>query len=293
MINKESDIMIDKICRCCMCENEDMQNMFEKNNEEGAHDSNTLLSEMLVLVASIEVVSGDGLPSNLCKGCNEKLKSAYEFRKLCQKSDTTLRDLTQDNKSNVRQEEDIVVHPDVHDDVFDEDNVPLLERGVKRKRGRPRKKENTNLSCNFCQKILQTQKGLRVHLRSHTGEKLKYCLFCDAKYTRTNHLIRHLGTHDKPGLKHPCENCDKTFDAAAELFRHSKVHEEVLDETAKEQHIKTEEEDIKPEIDEPALIGHQAVGTLEEENAAGNRLLFVFLNKSDCTIRKFYTNCSF
>lgn len=55
MINKESDIMIDKICRCCMCENEDMQNMFEKNNEEGAHDSNTLLSEMLVLVASIEV----------------------------------------------------------------------------------------------------------------------------------------------------------------------------------------------------------------------------------------------
>lgn len=105
------------------------------------------------------------MPSNLCKGCNEKLKSAYEFRKLCQKSDTTLRDLTQDNKSNVRQEEDIVVHPDVHDDVFDEDNVPLLERGVKRKRGRPRKKENTNLSCNFCQKILQTQKGLRVHLR--------------------------------------------------------------------------------------------------------------------------------
>ncbi|XP_050501833.1 zinc finger protein 852-like [Diabrotica virgifera virgifera] len=169
MINKESEVVVEKICRCCMCENENMHNMFEKKNEENEEDSSTLLSDMLVACASIEVSSGDGLPTSLCRGCEDKLKSAYEFRKLCQKSDTTLRDLTQDSKKGIRQEEDIVVQPDLHNDVFDvedEDNIPLIERGVKRKRGRPRKKD-IELTCNVCHKILQTPKGLRVHLRSH------------------------------------------------------------------------------------------------------------------------------
>ncbi|CAG9865144.1 unnamed protein product [Phyllotreta striolata] len=289
MINKESDLMIDKICRCCMCENEDMQNMFEKKSDEGTDDCNALLSDMLAACASVEVSSGDGLPSNLCKNCEEKLKSAYEFRRLCQKTDTTLRDLTQDTKKNVRQEEDIIVQPDVHDDVFDdEDNVPLLERG-KKKRGRPRKKPTDNLTCTFCHKVLQTQKGLRVHLRSvtttthysiklhsfrrsHTGEKLKYCLFCDAKYTRTNHLIRHISTHDKPGLKHPCESCDKTFESASELYRHSGDHSDLVDDEdiVKEHDIKGEpDREIKREADEPMLVGHQMVDKTDEANEQG------------------------
>ncbi|XP_057665944.1 zinc finger protein 420-like isoform X1 [Diorhabda carinulata] len=247
MINKESGLIIDKICRCCMCENENMLNMFEQKSEDEAEDSTTLLSDMLVACASIEVSSGDGLPNKLCKGCEEKLKSAYEFRKLCQKSDSTLKDLTQDTKKGIRQEEDIVVQPDLHDDVFveDEDNVPLLERGVKRKRGRPRKKDVENLTCQFCNIVLQTKKGLRIHLRSHAGEKIQQCLFCDAKYSRTNHLLRHINTHNKPGLIHSCESCDKTFAEAAVLYHHSKEHEET-EHSLRVKEIKIEK-DIKTE----------------------------------------------
>lgn len=253
MINKESEFIIDKICRCCMCENENMLNMFEQKNEDEAEDSTTttLLSDMLVACASIEVSSGDGLPNKLCKGCEEKLKSAYEFRKLCQKSDSTLKDLTQDTKKGIRKEEDIVVHPDLLGDVFveDEDNVPLIERGIKRKRGRPRKKDVENLTCQFCNVVLQTQKGLRIHLRSHTGEKILQCLFCDAKYSRTNHLLRHINTHNKPGLIHSCESCDKTFTEAAALYHHNKEHEEI-EHSIKEKEIKIEREikTEKPEL---------------------------------------------
>lgn len=185
------------------------------------------------------------MPYNVCDTCEGKLNAAYEFRQQCQKSDSALRDLvTTESKANIAKQEDIVIQPDVHDDMFDdEDDLPLIQRNVKRKRGRPKKKQDDNFACTFCHKVLHTKKGLRVHLRAHTGEKMRHCLFCDAKYTRTNHLIRHINTHDKPGLTHPCENCDKTFTAAAELYKHSREHEEKEDDD-----IKQEEVEIKNEM---------------------------------------------
>ncbi|KAJ8960781.1 hypothetical protein NQ318_020075 [Aromia moschata] len=250
MINKELGLIIDKICRCCMCENDNMHNMFE-NKEATVSSSSVLLSEMFTACASVEVAFGDGLPYNLCDACEIKLQNAYEFRQQCQKSDSALRELTTaETKANINiaKEENIVIQPDVLDDMFDEeDEVPLLKRALKRKRGRPKKTDINNLSCTFCNKVLHTKKGLRVHLRSHTGEKLRHCLFCDAKYTRTNHLIRHINTHDKPGLTHPCEHCDRTFTRAAELFKHAREHDK---DESPEKDIKQEKEDeeMKPEL---------------------------------------------
>lgn len=52
MINKEVELMIDKLCRCCMCENENMHNLFEVSSNESAVVS---LPEMLIACASVEV----------------------------------------------------------------------------------------------------------------------------------------------------------------------------------------------------------------------------------------------
>ncbi|KAJ8970867.1 hypothetical protein NQ314_000992 [Rhamnusium bicolor] len=122
------------------------------------------------------VVFGDGLPYNLCDSCESKLSVAYEFRQQCQKTDSALRELTSsESKDNITKQEDIIVQPDVAEDMFDEvDDLPLIKRGVKRKRGRPRgspNKKNRDFACTVCHKILHTKKGLRVHLRMHTGEK--------------------------------------------------------------------------------------------------------------------------
>lgn len=212
----------------------------------------------------------DALPNTLCKICEEKLKSFYEFRILCQKSDTALRELTQtENKSTNKG--DISNQQDLSEPIFDEDDLPLIIRSVstspsisKRKRGRPKKSDAHPYNCTYCNKVLHTAKGFKTHLRVHTGDKVKQCLFCDAKYTRTNHLMRHIISHDKPGLKHPCEHCDKTFKAAADLFKHSRTHDQL--EFDEEVQIKKEEvsedqtlnliedlevmEDIKTSIDE-------------------------------------------
>lgn len=221
--------------------------------------------------------SEDALPNTLCKSCQGKLKSFYEFRILCQKTDSTLRELTQneDRKFDLSNE-DINVQKDQISEIFDDlDDLPLLQRqeqqesptepALKRKRGRPKKSEAHPHTCTYCNKVLHTAKGLKTHLRSHTGEKLKHCLFCDAKYTRTNHLMRHIVTHDKPGVKHPCEQCDKTFEAAVELLKHFKVHTEVESEIFK---IEKEEVMIEdaPELIEFAENNQNDVKTISNEH---------------------------
>lgn len=53
MINKEIELIIDKLCRCCMCENENMHSLFaESNSNESTIVS---LSEMLKACTSVEV----------------------------------------------------------------------------------------------------------------------------------------------------------------------------------------------------------------------------------------------
>lgn len=54
MINKEDELIIDKLCRCCMCENEDMHNLFEATSNSNK-STMVSLSEMLIACASIEV----------------------------------------------------------------------------------------------------------------------------------------------------------------------------------------------------------------------------------------------
>lgn len=54
MINKEIELIIDKLCRCCMCENENMHTLFQE--AENSNESTMVsLSEMLKACASVEV----------------------------------------------------------------------------------------------------------------------------------------------------------------------------------------------------------------------------------------------
>lgn len=54
MINKEIELIIDKICRCCMCENENMHSIFEQT-DNSKEPTMVSLSEMLIACASVEV----------------------------------------------------------------------------------------------------------------------------------------------------------------------------------------------------------------------------------------------
>lgn len=239
MINKETPVSFDKICRSCMGEEKQLRSVYDTN-------STVQLAEMIMACASVQVVSGDGLPSSICLKCEENLNIAYEFKQQCERIDTALReiaplhdstrpDLIKDESESL----DIVVKPDIeiyddHEDQDDDDNdnddnepynseseASNYSTTVRRKKKPPK-----NRQCRYCSKMLSTKEGLKLHERRHTGEKLKSCPVCPSKFAKSNHLIRHMSSHNKPTdeYKHTCLECGMGFMKASHLLKHHREH---------------------------------------------------------------------
>ena len=91
-----------------------------------------------------------------------------------------------------------IVKDSTIDDVEEEDekgkdNPPLMEP-----RARKLLQENvqtTAVRCEFCGKIFVNHSNLKVHRRSHTGEKPYHCSICDYSTAQSSKLTRHMKTH--------------------------------------------------------------------------------------------------
>lgn len=175
------------------------------------------------------------MPKYVCLTCKEKLNSAFEFKQQCENADHTLRELknrhisSSSSSSSSKDEEsmDIVVQPDFemyenndqyYGDSDSDDDKPLKNRS------------DLNLfTCTYCQKQLRTKKGLKIHQRKHTGEKLHTCQVCQSNFTKRNHLMRHMKVHSKKdNVKYVCSLCDKTFCSSYLLEKHRSEHTENL-----------------------------------------------------------------
>ncbi|KAK4879195.1 hypothetical protein RN001_007341 [Aquatica leii] len=219
LINKDTQLIMQKICRSCMCESTEMRNVFEtKEAEEGEIQ----LAEMLMACTSIQIMSGDGLPVQLCISCETKLDSAFEFKQQCQKTDTALRELTNQrtSKNSIKQEV-------IQADLCGTYNNQLGDSDGSETQAKVKSIDSNVFTCTYCQKVLRTKKGLKIHERRHTGEKLRSCHLCQAKFTRTNHLRRHIETHNKSNVtstNYICIECGATFTKACYLINHKKEH---------------------------------------------------------------------
>lgn len=77
--------------------------------------------------------------------------------------------------------------------------------------------------CSVCAKHCSSAGELRIHMRSHTGEKPFKCEKCPKSYRTKCALVTHVRSHtgDKPFI---CGVCEKSFVDTSSLRRHALIH---------------------------------------------------------------------
>ena len=104
------------------------------------------------------------------------------------------------------------------EDYEDEDDwsLPEAEEGDDAAGGKK------NKICPHCQKECASPYHLERHIRTHTKQRPFSCELCSQKFSRKEHLKRHVDTVHLDKRPHICPDCNETFGRSYHLKRHMK-----------------------------------------------------------------------
>ncbi|XP_066480468.1 sal-like protein 4 [Tiliqua scincoides] len=81
--------------------------------------------------------------------------------------------------------------------------------------------------CLICHRVLSCQSSLKMHYRTHTGERPFKCKLCGRAFSTKGNLKTHYGVHraNTPlKMQHSCPICQKKFTNAVVLQQHIRMH---------------------------------------------------------------------
>ncbi|KAG9339232.1 hypothetical protein JZ751_023927 [Albula glossodonta] len=89
------------------------------------------------------------------------------------------------------------------------------------------KKTSDPNECVICHRVLSCQSSLKMHYRTHTGERPYKCKICGRAFSTKGNLKAHYGVHraNMPlKMQHSCPICQKKFTNAVVLQQHIRMH---------------------------------------------------------------------
>ncbi|XP_066526213.1 sal-like protein 4 [Hoplias malabaricus] len=89
------------------------------------------------------------------------------------------------------------------------------------------KRTNDPNECMICHRVLSCQSSLKMHYRTHTGERPYKCKVCGRAFSTKGNLKAHYGVHrtNTPlKMQHSCPICQKKFTNAVVLQQHIRMH---------------------------------------------------------------------
>ncbi|XP_037935839.1 zinc finger protein 239-like isoform X2 [Teleopsis dalmanni] len=203
---------MNKICRVCLREDQDMLLIFEEKYTNNV-EANLSIAAMLSEITIYKVQRFDELPHLICSGCFLATQNAFAFKRSCEKSYRQLVTLLGNNELNLNsnidgnrldnstQTVDTCLYPCER---CDEKFFTFYEL----KSHRDKEHKGSDIICRYCSKrfnrigylkthiaIFHPEIGLRSHLQCH---------ICKRQFTRSQHLKRHLALLHK----YSEEKCD-------------------------------------------------------------------------------------
>ncbi|KAJ8947588.1 hypothetical protein NQ318_010100 [Aromia moschata] len=226
---------ISQLCRICLKEGEQMQNIFESS-----------FHIILVQCASITIEMGDDLPDLICLSCINKMHQAYSFKQLCETSNNILRNmlerlkkgefvenLSDHNNSclydadDFGNEENFVSKDDLENDKIKVVNCEcktekrILESEIKTDTDDENAGES--ITCNYCRIIIE-EASIEDHFRNyHPPDQSHFCNVCNKKFSSFERLKRHLHWHSR-NKQYECSTCGKGFYGRTDLKIHERQH---------------------------------------------------------------------
>ncbi|MBN3304959.1 SALL4 protein, partial [Amia calva] len=89
------------------------------------------------------------------------------------------------------------------------------------------KKTGDPNECVICHRVLSCQSSLKMHYRTHTGERPYKCKICGRAFSTKGNLKAHYGVHRASTplkMQHSCPICQKKFTNAVVLQQHIRMH---------------------------------------------------------------------